>query len=251
MVEISAFFRRDGFGPLWIREPKMRNPIKRAYPQPSIRRLPGYLRLLRLFRAEGWNRISCTRIASELDLDSTQVRKDLALTGIAGKPRIGYDLEALIAAIEKFLSWDRITNAFLVGAGSLGRALIGYENFGNFGLRIVAAFDVSHNRVGIPIHGRPVHHLREMPGLAEKMGVTMGILTVPAAAAQEAAAVMMESGLLGIWNFAPAKLDLPAAIAVENVELVSSLAVLSLDLAKRLEQRAGAAGRAQRNNGEE
>ncbi|MDR0361857.1 MAG: redox-sensing transcriptional repressor Rex [Planctomycetota bacterium] len=218
----------------------MRNPVKKAFPQPSIRRLPGYLRLLRQLRTEGGDRVSCTRIASELDLDSTQVRKDLALTGIAGKPRIGYNLEALIGAIEKFLSWDRITDAFLVGAGSLGRALIGYENFGNFGLRIVAAFDVAEERIGDSIHGRPVRHLREMPALAKEVGVAMGILTVPASAAQDAALVMVESGLLGIWNFTPVKLDLPASIAVENVELVSSLAVLSLDLARRREQAAAA-----------
>ncbi|MDR1611820.1 MAG: redox-sensing transcriptional repressor Rex [Planctomycetota bacterium] len=227
----------------------MRSLTKKAFPQPSIRRLPGYLRLLRQFREEGWDRISCTRIASELDLDSTQVRKDLSLTGIAGKPRIGYDLESLIAAIESFLTWDKTTDAFLVGAGSLGRALIGYENFGNFGLRIIAAFDVSDNRIGVPIHGRPVYHLREMPRLASELGVTLGILTVPAGAAEEAAAVMVESGLLGIWNFAPAKLDLPASVAVENVELVSSFAVLALDLAKRHEQRAGAAERNPRTAG--
>lgn len=209
----------------------MKNNVKKSFPQPSVRRLPGYLRLLRQLKREGSGQISCTHIANELDLDSTQVRKDLALTGITGKPRVGYDLAALIEAIETFLGWDRVTDAFLVGAGSLGRALIGYENFASFGLNIVAAFDVSTDKVGQNIFGRPVHHMSTMADLAANMGTRMGILTVPAAAAQNAAEAMVAAGIRGIWNFAPAKLDLPPSVAVENVELVSSLAVLSLSLA--------------------
>lgn len=214
----------------------MKHPARRAYPQPSVRRLPGYLRLLRQLRLDGVTRVSCTHIASELDLDSTQVRKDLALTGISGKPRVGYDLASLVEAIEKFLGWDRTSDAFLVGSGSLGHALMGYENFVNFGLNIVAAFDVAEEKIGTVTFGRKVYHLDAMPGLARIMGVSMGILTVPASAAQSAAMAMIRSGIVGIWNFAPVKLDLPAGVAVENVELVSSLAVLSLDMAQRASQ---------------
>lgn len=205
---------------------------KKNFPQPSVRRLPGYLRMLRALHKEGNSQVSCTHIANELDLDSTQVRKDLALTGITGKPRVGYDLASLIAAIETFLGWDRVTEAFLVGAGSLGRALMGYENFNSFGLNIVAAFDVVDDKIGETIYGRSVYHVSEMPEMAKQMHVGMGIITVPAAAAQSAADVMVGSGLRGIWNFAPVKLDLPPTVSVENVELVSSLAVLSLSLAK-------------------
>lgn len=210
----------------------MKSSSKSTFPQPSVRRLPGYLRLLRQLRRDGDVRVSCTRIAGELDLDSTQVRKDLALTGIAGKPRVGYDLSSLIGAIESFLGWDRLTDAFLVGAGSLGRALMGYENFSSFGLRISAAFDVSEEKIGKTIYGRVIHPMSSLPKLARNAGVVMGILTVPAPAAQAAAETMVESGLAGIWNFAPFKLDLPSTVAVENVELVSSLAVLSLSLSR-------------------
>lgn len=211
----------------------MRGDAKRQFPHPSIRRLPSYLRLLRQLRLEGGQKVSCTRIARELDLDSTQVRKDLSLTGITGRPRIGYELAPLIAAIEVFLGWNRVTDAFLAGAGSLGRALIGYENFQHYGLNIVAAFDVAAGKVGGDIFGRKIHHLDDMPMLARNMGVTMGILTVPAAAAQTAADIMIASGIQAIWNFAPVKLDLPEGIAVENVELVSSLAVLSVNMSGR------------------
>jgi AT-rich DNA-binding protein len=209
----------------------MRGEPKRQFPHPSIRRLPSYLRLLRQLRIEGAEKVSCTQIARELDLDSTQVRKDLALTGITGRPRIGYELSPLIAAIESFLGWSTVTDAFLVGSGSLGRALIGYENFTHFGLNIAAAFDVDDSKIGTSMFGRTVYHLNKMPELAQQKNVTMGILTVPAAAAQTAADVMVKSGIMGIWNFAPIKLDLPDRIAVENVELVSSLAVLSVNMA--------------------
>lgn len=208
----------------------MRNGIKKQYPHPSIRRLPSYLRLLRQLREDGEQKVSCTHIARELDLDSTQVRKDLALTGITGRPRIGYDLSPLIAAIETFLGWNRSTDAYLVGCGNLGHALIGYDNFRRCGLCIAAAFDSAPDKVGQDIFGRTVHALDELPAMAAANGVRMGILAVPAAAAQAAAEVMVAGGIVGIWNFAPAKLDLPEEVAVENVELVSSLAVLSVDM---------------------
>ena len=203
------------------------------FPHPSIRRLPSYLRLLRQLKVEGGQKVSCTRIANELNLDSTQVRKDLALTGITGRPRIGYELSPLIEAIETFLGWNHATDAFLVGSGSLGKALIGYDNFRNCGLNIVAAFDVLEEKIGKDIFGRKIYHLGDMPELAKKMGVNMGILTVPSSSAQPAADVMVASGITGIWNFAPVKLDLPENVAVENVELVSSLAVLSVNMSGR------------------
>lgn len=211
--------------------------MKKTFPQPSIRRLPGYLRMLRQLKKDGSTQVSCTHIAGELDLDSTQVRKDLALTGITGKPRVGYELNSLIEAIETFLGWDRVTDAFLVGAGSLGRALMGYEGFANFGLNIVAAFDVAEDKIDKSIFGRMVHPMQAMPELARSGGVSLGILTVPAFAAQSAAEIMVMSGLMGIWNFAPVKLDLPPSVAVENVELVSSFAVLSISLAKMMREK--------------
>ena len=211
----------------------MRSEPKRHFPHPSIRRLPSYLRLLRRLRVDGAQKVSCTRIARELDLDSTQVRKDLALTGITGRPRIGYELSPLIEAIESFLGWNTASDAFLIGAGSLGKALIGYENFRSCGLNIVAAFDISEDRIGQEIFGRKVYNLNDMPTLARDMGVTLGVLTVPSSAAQTAANVMVASGIKGIWNFAPVKLDLPDNVLVENVELVSSLAVLSVGITGR------------------
>ena len=211
----------------------MRGAARHLLPNPSIRRLPSYLRFLRALRSAGVAKVSCTAIAKELSLDSTQVRKDLALTGITGRPRIGYELPPLIQAIEGFLGWTRPAGAFLAGVGNLGRALLGYGDFRQCGLDIVAAVDVAEDKIGREVFGRPVHRLREIPRLARRLGVGLGVITVPAAAAQEVADVMVEGGISGIWNFAPARLELPRRVRVENVELVSSFAVLSVGMGRR------------------
>lgn len=211
----------------------MRSEIRRRFPHPSIRRMPSYLSLLRKLEKKGVQRTTCPRIARELDLDSTQVRKDLTITGVTGRPRVGFEVSPLVKAIESFLGWNSLTDAFLVGSGSLGQALIGYEYFQACGMNIVAAFDVDNTKIGGSIHGRMIYHLDAMPDMARSMKVTMGILTVPVASAQAAADGMIASGIRAIWNFAPAKLDVPDFVMVENVELVSSLAVLSVNMSGR------------------
>ena len=108
-------------------------------PTPSIRRLPGYLRLLKAARARGERVTSCTRIAEELGQQSVQVRKDLSVTGVSGRPKVGYSIDELIDAIQDFLGWNRKTNAFLVGAGNLGSAIINYEGFAEHGLKFSSA----------------------------------------------------------------------------------------------------------------
>jgi redox-sensing transcriptional repressor len=186
-----------------------------------------YLRFLKQLKARGRQVVSCTHIARELGLVSTQVRKDFAITGIVGKPKVGYDVPALISAIETFLGWDNTRDAFLIGAGSLGSALMGYEGFKEYGLNIVAAFDSDPNKVGKPIHDKEVFPLEKLPDLVSRMHVLIGILTVPAKAAQDVANLMVLSGIRAIWNYAPAALEVPESVIVENMNLSASLAVLS------------------------
>jgi len=164
-------------------------------PLPSVRRLPAYLRFLQSLKAHGRDVVSCTHIADELGLVSTQVRKDLALTGIVGKPKVGYSVPDLIGAIQEFLGWNNTTDAFLVGAGSLGSALLGYSGFQEYGLNIVAAFDVDPAKIGEDIHGREVFPLEKLHDLALRMHVLIGVLTVPATAAQDVATFMVLSGI--------------------------------------------------------
>ena len=210
-----------------------RNIVKGA-PGPTLRRLPLYYRLLKQLRETGRTGVSCTLIGAELRLDATQVRKDIEMTGTVGRPKVGYDVNELICAIEKFLGWDNLTEAFLVGAGSLGEALMGYPGFSECGLSIVAAFDVDPNKCHRVIHGKHVRHISKMTGLMRRMRVRFGIITVPASEAQQAADLLIEGGVLAIWNFAPAKIQAPERVIVTNEDLYCSLAVLSQKMTRKL-----------------
>jgi redox-sensing transcriptional repressor len=208
--------------------------IIRSVPLPTVRRLPAYLRLLLTLQARGRDVVSCTHIADELGLVSVQVRKDLAATGIVGKPKVGYAVPALITAIRDFLGMNNTSDALLVGAGCLGGALLGYEGFQDFNLNIVAGFDVNPAKVGTEIHGKLIFPLEKFPDLAQRMHVLIGILTVPAAAAQDVTNLMVLSGIRAIWNYTPVELEVPDTIIVEDVKLAASLAVLSSRLAASL-----------------
>jgi redox-sensing transcriptional repressor len=168
---------------------------------PSIRRLPSYLHIIKNLQREGDEYISGTVIAQELNLEPIQVRKDLAITGIIGKPKRGYPIEDLINAIEKFLGWDSIQDTVLVGAGNLGTALMGHREFQFHGLNIVAAFDKSPEKIGTMIHGVTVLPADTMELQIRNFAVKTAILTVPAAAAQETADILVRGGIEGIWNF--------------------------------------------------
>ncbi len=206
---------------------------------PLIKRLPLYLRLLDDYRREGMETVSSTRIAEDLKLEPIQVRKDLAATGIIGKPGVGFPMETLIQSIKGFLGWDNATEAFLVGTGNLGTALMGYEGFERFGLRIIAGFDVDPDKIGTKVHGKSVLPLAKLGNLARRMHIHIGVLAVPAAAAQDCAELMAESGILAIWNFTPVTISVPEGLIVENVDLASSLAVLSRKLFLGLRSRNG------------
>ena len=208
--------------------------IIRSVPVPTVRRLPAYLRLLLTLQARGREVVSCTHIADELGLVSVQVRKDLSATGIVGKPKVGYATAALITAIRDFLGMNNTSDALLVGAGCLGGALLGYEGFSEFNLNVVAGFDVNPAKIGTEIHGKLIFPLEKFPDLAQRMHVLIGILTVPAAAAQDVTNLMVLSGIRAIWNYTPVELEVPDPIIVEDVKLAASLAVLSSRLAASL-----------------
>lgn len=207
----------------------------KGFPIPSVRRLPLYLRLLRELRAEGREAVSCTQISESLDQGTVQVRKDLAITGIVGRPKVGYQIPELIDAIETFLGWKNTRDAFLVGAGSLGHALLGYEGFNDNGLNIVAAFDADPAKIGTRIHDKEVLAWDTFHDLAQRMHILIGVLTVPADVAQEVTNAMVLAGVRAIWNYTPAKLEVPPSIVVEDVRLSSSLAMLSSRLTRLLE----------------
>lgn len=195
--------------------------------QPTVRRLPLYLRILKKAESGNVENISSTYIARELQLESIQVRKDLASMGITGQPGIGFTVKSLITAIEHFLGWDNPTDAFIIGAGNLGAALAGYEGFGEYNLNIIAAFDIDLSKVGSVICGKKVFHMDRLVEHIQRMGVKIAILTLPAISAQSVTDLMVNAGIKAIWNFTPLKLTVPKDVFVERVDLAASLAVLS------------------------
>jgi redox-sensing transcriptional repressor len=217
----------------------------RAIAEASLRRLPLYHRFLQEITTSPTSTpeatyVSCSAIARALDLDPTQVRKDIEATGIVGKPKVGYPLPALIRWIEDFLGWNNSKEAFLVGAGSLGSALMGYEKFRQFGFNIIAAFDTDPYKVGQTIHGKDVLHLEKLLDLAQRMHIHLGVIATPAVAAQKVADLMVEGGIRAIWNFAPVHLRVPPFVILQNEDLYHSLASLSFKLERRLIEERGA-----------
>ncbi len=193
---------------------------------PTIRRLPAYLQVLLEYQSTGQENISTTHIANALELDQVQVRKDLAVTGVTGRPRIGYSVQQLVESIQNYLGWNMTRDAVLVGVGHLGTALLGYRAFEQHGLRIVAAFDGDFNKVGQSVHGIPVLPMSSLESTARRLEVKLGILTVPASEANEVAQKMVASGIKGIWNFTSVTLSMPKGTAVQNEDLSTGLAVL-------------------------
>ena len=206
------------------------NPI----PEPTLRRLPRYHHLLSLWMEEGREWVSCTHLSEALGVDPTQVRKDLAYTGVAGRPRVGYLAADLREGIETFLGWKRTHEAFLAGAGNLGAALLNYQRFAEHGLDIVAAFDVDEEKIGQSINGKEVLPLEKLASLARRMHILVGVITAPASSAQFVADQMVAGGIRAIWNFAPTAIDVPEGVIVQDEDLFSSLAVLSRRLKTRL-----------------
>lgn len=194
-----------------------------------LKRLPGYLAYLKGMPDGAPSHISATALANVLGMGEVQVRKDLAMVSDGGRPKIGYLRESLIDDIEQFLGYDNTTDAVLIGAGKLGQALMGYTGFDEYGLNILAAFD-ARPQMERTDEGKPVYSITKLEQFCRTNKVLMGIITVPAEAAQEVADLLIAGGIKAIWNFAPVHLDVPANILVQNENMATSLAVLSVHL---------------------
>lgn len=213
-------------------------PILKPIPEPTLRRLPVYYQYLKkIHDNKQLEHISCTKIGNDLNILPIQVRKDLAITDVVGKPKLGYSVEDLMGTIEDFLGWNNTTEAYLVGAGNLGAALLGYQGFKEYGLDIIAAFDADESKVGKEIRGKKIIHVSKLPEMILRMGIKIGILTVPAYCAQELTDNMVSAGIHAIWNFSPVKVIVPPNVIVQHENLASSLVVLSKKLALALNAR--------------
>jgi len=199
----------------------------------ALQRLPLYLQYLKALPADRDIYISAKVLSSALGFGEIQVRKDLAAVSDGGKPKVGYCAAELIKDIENFLGYDNVNDAVLVGAGKLGKALLSYEGFKAYGLNIVAAFDSDPGKCGIDESGKQIFHISKMENLCERMKIEIGIITVPAASAQEVCDILVKSGIRAVWNFAPAHLSVPAGVLLKNENMAASLAVLSKHLSEK------------------
>lgn len=211
-------------------------PRNQVFSIPALKRLPAYLRELRAMKAAGRTRATSPVLARALRIDAISVRKDLEMIGATGSPGVGYAVEPLIDRIEEFLGWKNASEAFLVGTGHLGTALLGYRGFADYGLKIVAAFDKGPIPPDTIIHDVPLFDFAMFPHLVKRLRIHMGILCVPDDAAQEVAEVMVDAGIIAIWNFTGHTLQLPDEIIRQKANLAGDLAVLSVKLAARLRE---------------
>ena len=200
-----------------------------------LKRLPGYLAYLKNMPENAPPHISATALANALGMGEVQVRKDLAMVSDGGRPKIGYLREGLVDDIEQFLGYDNTTGAVLIGAGKLGQALMDYKGFDEYGLNIVAAFDIdpkSDRTEG----GKPIYPMNRLAQFCRTHKVLMGIITVPAEHAQAVADQLIAGGIKAIWNFAATHLEVPANILVQTENMATSLAVLSVHLQAQIKE---------------
>ncbi len=198
----------------------------------TLQRLPLYLSHLKELPPDTGH-ISATGLAQAMELGEVQVRKDLAAVSGRGRPRVGYEPMALIRDIETYLGYDRADRAVLVGAGNLGRALLAYRGFTDYGVEIVAAFDNNPQQRGVKESGKDVLPLALLGEVCRARGVRIGILTVPNSAAQAMCDALIQAGVRAVWNFSNAHLKVPPGVLVRNENMAVSLAVLSRHLAEQ------------------
>ena len=195
-------------------------------PEPTLRRLPWYLAFVKLLKGKGETFVSSTQIAKAIDVDASRVAKDLSFVNISGKTRVGYEIDSLIAVLDEFLGFTTTHKTFLFGAGSLGGALLQDSGLKQYGLEIVAGFDIQKSLVGKEINGIPVFHLDDFPALQSKYGATIGIITVPVEVAQSVADYIIKGGIRALWNFTPFRIRVPEGVVIQNTSMYSHLAVM-------------------------
>ena len=189
----------------------MTNTDNYILPEPTLRRMPWYLAYIEILKATGEETVSTTRISRALNVDSSQIAKDLSFLNIKGKTRIGYDISVLADALRDFLGFSCVHNAIIVGTGSLGGALLHDKGLAKYGLKIVAGFDVDPDLIGTTVSGVPVYSVDDM---------------VPAHKAQLTADIMVSTGIKAIWNFTPYRVRVAEGIVMANTSIYAHLALI-------------------------
>lgn len=207
---------------------------QQGIPPSSVARLSLYLRELRRLVRDGTAGVSSQQLGSCLGVTAAVVRRDLAYLGSLGRRGVGYDVNGLSTSIRKALGADKAWNVCLIGTGSLGTALLRYRGFSEQGFRLVAAFDVRHDRIGDNVGGVPVLDMKDLESVITAREVSLAILAVPTEAAQSIAERLAAAGVTGILNFAPLNLTVGRGTCVANVDLASELQQLSFAVVRQL-----------------
>ena len=205
-------------------------------PEPTLRRLPWYLAYVSLLKESAVEYVSSTQIAKEINVDASMIAKDLSFLNIKGKTRIGYEVASLERVLQDFLCFKVGHNAVMMGVGSLGNSLIQDSGLANYGLNIVAGFDIKPEKVGQQVCGVPIYDISELKERLGALKAEIGIIAVPIEHAQEVSDLLVDAGIKALWNFSPFRITAPEGIVIQNTSIYAHLAVMynRLGLSKAL-----------------
>ena len=210
--------------------------MKSAISQATIGRLALYFRLFKSLYENGVQIISSEDLGKKLDITPVQIRKDLAIFGQFGMKGVGYFTAEMVSKIGNILGINNHWNMAIVGVGHLGGALANYKNFEENGFKLAALFDKDIRIIGSTVHGIQISDIRNLKSVVKNRSIHIGIITVPALAAQDIANMLVDAGVKGIWNFAPTKIDVPAEIPLVNEDLAMDLSILSYHISRDREE---------------
>lgn len=206
--------------------PDDKNITKLILPEPTLRRLPWYLAYVNLLHSQNVEYVSSTQISNEINVDASQIAKDLSFINIKGKTRIGYEVSQLVSELADFLGFTSEHRAFMIGVGSLGGALMQDSGLSQYGLNIVAGFDVNPQLIGTSICGVPVFSMDELAARQKEFATEIAVLAVPVEHAQDATDKIIAGGMKAIWNFTPFRIKAGDDIVIQNTSIYAHLALI-------------------------
>ena len=204
----------------------MTNNENLILPEPTLRRLPWYLAHVEILKSRNVDFVSSTQISRALNVDASQIAKDLSFLNLKGKTRIGYEVDALADTLSDFLGFKTPHKAYVFGAGSLGKALMHDSGLSNYGLDVIAGFDINPAKVGTSVGVVPIYHIDSLSEIMQSCPASIAILTVPAEAAQDTADIAIGEGIRAIWNFTPYRVKVAEGIVMTNTSIYAHLALI-------------------------
>jgi redox-sensing transcriptional repressor len=214
----------------------------RGIPEATVPRLTLYHRALVALGDRGVATVSSEELAAAAGVNSAKLRKDLSYLGSYGTRGVGYDVDYLVYQIARELGLSQEWPVVIVGVGNLGHALANYGGFASRGFRVVALVDASPDLAGEVVAGLPIHPLDDLERVVAEVGVSIGVVATPAAAAQSVCDRLVGAGVTSVLNFAPVPLQVPAGVDVRRVDLASELQILAFHQQRR-QSSSAAAGR--------